>query len=88
MSALGISQQTVQKPTMTFPVTTAETKTFSKSITKFVIRLDAPLKPFSVVLTSQGSDGRGEVLEVSDMNWEKVVVQNMDSVSTKVALKY
>ena len=84
VSVLITAQQTVQIPTKTFCVTKAENTGIDNVISKFVIRSDAP---FSAVLTSQGSDGRGEVLEVSDMNSEKVVVQKMDLVCTIVALK-
>ena len=84
VSVLITAQQTVQIPTKTFWVTKTENTGSDNVITKFVIRSDAP---FSVVLTSQGSDGRGEVLEVSDMNSEKIVVQKMDLVCTIVALK-
>ena len=83
-TVLITAQQTVQLPTKTFCVTKTENTGIDNVIIKFVIRSDAP---FSAVLTSQGSDGRGEVLEVSDMNSEKVVVQKMDLVCTIVALK-
>ena len=40
-----------------------------------------------VELTSQGSDGRGDVSELSDMKSETVVVHTTRKVCTKVALK-